>query len=65
MVNVHYASPDEFGRLSTEIPFTREFLCPDCGRFLVTKLVENKPYPEERRCLVECASGHRYLARYD
>ncbi|MBI4497076.1 MAG: hypothetical protein HY689_04150 [Chloroflexi bacterium] len=65
MVKVHYVSPDEFQDIAREVPFTREYLCPKCGKFLVTKLVESRAYPEERRCLAECAAGHRFIAPYD
>lgn len=65
MVWMQYASADEFSKHVAGLAYTREFKCPACGRFLITRLVENRPYPEERRCLVECAAGHRYLSHYD
>lgn len=48
MVKVKYVSPDESGAMAQGLPHTREYLCPECGKCLLTKLVESRPYPEER-----------------
>ncbi len=57
MVRGNDVGPDEFGEMAKGIPFTREFR--------VTKLVESRPSPEERRCLAECGFGHRFVMSYD
>ena len=64
-MNLQYASASEFAALCAAAPFTRQVLCPRCGSFLRTSVVEDAPPSQQRRCVAECSGGHRFITPYD